>query len=253
METGLRGRTVIVTGGGSGIGRAAVRAFAAEGASVLVADIDGDGARAAAEEARAAGVQARAVAGDLSAPAVVAEVVRTAVEELGGVDVLVNNAGVMDDMSATADVSDEVWERLIRVNLTAPFLLTRAVLPLMKERGSGSIVFTASEASLRGGASGTAYTAAKHGVVGLVKSTAVMYRDHGIRVNAVAPGGTATGITLGTPAGVDGPAALGRYAGAIGRVADPGEQAAAIVFLASDAASNVSGAVLPVDNGWSAV
>ena len=253
METGLKGKKVIVTGGGSGIGRAAVLAFAAEGASVLVADINGDGARSAAEEARAAGVAAQAVVGDLSAPEVVAEVVRTAVEELGGVDVLVNNAGIMDDMSATADVGDEMWERLIRVNLTAPFLLTRAVLPIMKEQGSGSVVFTASEASLRGGASGTAYTVSKHGVMGLVKSTAVMYRDHGIRVNAVAPGGTATNIAVGTPTSVDGPTALGRYANGIGRIAAAEELAAAIVFLASDAASNVNGAILPVDNGWSAV
>ncbi|CAL9335120.1 3-beta-hydroxycholanate 3-dehydrogenase (NAD(+)) 2 [Nocardiopsis dassonvillei] len=253
METGLKGRKVIVTGGGSGIGRAAVLAFAAEGASVLVADIDGDNAVSAAEEARAAGVDARAVVGDLSAPEVVAEVVRTAVGELGGVDVLVNNAGIMDDMSATADVSDEMWERLIRINLTAPFLLTRAVLPAMKEQGSGSIVFTASEASLRGSASGTAYTVSKHGVAGLVKSTAIMYREHGIRVNAIAPGGTATGIAVGTPTSVDGPTALGAYTGNIGRIADAREPAAAIVFLASDAASNVNGTILPVDNGWAAV
>ncbi|MDT0328378.1 SDR family NAD(P)-dependent oxidoreductase [Nocardiopsis lambiniae] len=253
METGLKGKKVIVTGGGSGIGRAAVLAFAAEGASVLVADINGAKALAAAEEARAAGVTAEAVVGDLGSPEVVDEVIRTALDVLGGVDVLVNNAGIMDDMSATADVTDETWERLIRINLTAPFLLTRAVLPHMRARGEGSIVFTASEASLRGGASGTAYTASKHGVMGLVKSTAVMYRDHGIRVNAIAPGGTATDISIGTPTSVDGPTALGRYAQNIGRVADAKEQAAAIVFLASDAASNVNGAILPVDNGWAAV
>ena len=253
MDTGLKGRKVIVTGGGSGIGRASVLAFAAEGASVLVADINGDSARSAAEEARAAGVAAQAVEGDLSAPEVVADVVRTAVEDLGGVDVLVNNAGIMDDMSATADIDDRVWERLIRVNLTAPFLLTRAVLPIMKEQGAGSVVFTASEASLRGGASGTAYTVAKHGVVGLVKSTAIMYRDHGIRVNAVAPGGTATGISVDTPTSLDGPTALGRYTNNIGRIAAAEELASAIVFLASDAASNINGAIVPVDNGWAAV
>ncbi|WP_201294839.1 MULTISPECIES: SDR family NAD(P)-dependent oxidoreductase [unclassified Nocardiopsis] len=252
IESGLAGRNVIVTGGGSGIGRASALRFAAEGARVLVADINGDNAGSAVQEIRAGGGTAEAVVGDLSDPEVVDRVVSTALEALGGIDVLVNNAGIMDDMSATADVTDAVWERLIRINLTAPFLLTRAALPHMTGRGRGSIVFTASEASLRGSAAGAAYTASKHGVVGLVKSTAVMYRDQGIRVNAVAPGGTATGITVEVSTAA-GPAVLGNYAGNVGRVARAEELAAAIVFLASDAASNISGAVLPVDNGWSAV
>ncbi|MDA0566305.1 SDR family NAD(P)-dependent oxidoreductase [Streptomonospora sp. S1-112] len=253
IESGLAGKNVVVTGGGSGIGRASALRFAAEGARVLIADLNAETAESAAAEVRAAGGTAEVVAGDLSRQEVVDEVVAAAVERLGGIDVLVNNAGIMDDLSATADVTDAVWERLIRVNLTAPFLLTRAALPHMLERGKGSIVFTASEASLRGSAAGTAYTAAKHGVVGLVKSTAVMYRDHGIRVNAVAPGGTATAIAVEAAPAPGGPTVVGTYATNIGRVADPAELAAAIVFLASDAASNISGAVLPVDNGWSAV
>ncbi|MFI6579173.1 SDR family NAD(P)-dependent oxidoreductase [Nocardiopsis sp. NPDC050513] len=246
-------KSVIVTGGGSGIGRASALRFAAEGARVLVADLDADTAEAAADEVRAAGGTAETVVGDLSRQEVVDRVAATAADRFGGIDVLVNNAGIMDDLSAAAEVSDAVWERLIRVNLTAPFLLTRAVLPHMLERGAGSIVFTASEASLRGSAAGAAYTAAKHGVVGLVKSTAVMYRDRGIRVNAVAPGGTATGISVNPSPGAHGPAVMGTYAANIGRVAEASELAAAIVFLASDAASNVNGVVLPVDNGWAAV
>lgn len=253
MHTGLSGKKVIVTGGGSGIGRAAAKMFAVEGAAVLIADINAEMAQEAVEEIRSTGATAESVIGDLSDPEIVANVVDTASERLGGVDVLVNNAGIMDDMSATADVSDESWERLVRINLTAPFLLTRAVLPHMKERGTGSIVFTASEASLRGSASGTAYTVSKHGIVGLVKSTAIMYRDQGIRVNAVTPGGTSTNISVGRPTAPDGPTVLGAYAHNMGRIAQPEELASAIVFLASDAASNISGAILPVDNGWSAV
>lgn len=251
--TGLSDKSVIVTGGGSGIGRAAALAFAREGARVLVADLDGDRAEEAVREIGDTGGTAEAVAGDLSRPEVVDAVVAAAVGSLGGIDVLVNNAGIMDDLSAAADVSDAVWERLLRVNLTAPFLLTRAALPHMLDRGRGSIVFTASEASLRGSAAGTAYTAAKHGVVGLMRSTAIMYRDRGVRANAVAPGGTATGISVDPTAAVTGPAVLGHYAANMGRVAEASELAAAIVFLASDAASNVNGVVLPVDNGWSAV
>ncbi|WP_017626180.1 SDR family NAD(P)-dependent oxidoreductase [Nocardiopsis chromatogenes] len=253
MRTGLEGKSTVVTGGGSGIGRAAALRFAEEGARVLIADIAAGAAEKTAEEVRALGARAEAVVGDLSRQDVVDRVAATAAERFGGVDVLVNNAGIMDDMSAAADVTDEVWERLIRVNLTAPFLLTRAVLPGMVQRGSGAIVFTASEASLRGSAAGAAYTAAKHGVAGLVKSTAVMYRDQGIRVNAVAPGGTATNITVDAAAEAAGPRALAPYMAGVGRVAEADELAAAIVFLASDAASNINGAVLPVDNGWSAV
>lgn len=253
MASGLKDKSVILTGGGAGIGRASALRFAREGARLVVADLNTDTAREAAEEVRAVGGTVETVVGDLSRQEVVDEVVATATERLGGIDVLVNNAGIMDDMSATADVTDAVWERLLRVNLTAPFLLTRAALPHLVERGGGSVVFTASEASLRGSAAGAAYTAAKHGVVGLVRSTAVMYRDKGVRVNAVAPGGTATSITVDTASAPHGPTTLGAFTGNMGRVARADEVAAAVVFLASDAASSVSGAVLPVDNGWSAV
>ncbi|MET8136873.1 MULTISPECIES: glucose 1-dehydrogenase [unclassified Streptomyces] len=251
--TGLDGRSVIVTGAGSGIGRATALAFAAEGARVVVADLNADGAAGVVEEIEAAGGSAVAVTGDLSEQAVVDRVAATAVERFGGVDVLVNNAGIMDRMSAVAEVSDAEWERVIRVNLTAPFLLTRAVLPHMLAAGKGAVVNTASEAGLRGSAAGAAYTASKHGIVGLTKSLAVMYRDKGIRTNAIAPGGTATGIAVDIEAGSQGPAVLGAYMGNVGRLAEAAEQAAAIVFLASDAASNINGVILPVDNGWAAV
>ncbi|KUN19832.1 3-ketoacyl-ACP reductase [Streptomyces antibioticus] len=253
MATGLDGRSVIVTGAGSGIGRAAAVAFAAEGSKVVVADLNAETAEKVVSEIEEAGGTAVAVTGDLSEQAVVDRVTSTAVERFGGVDVLVNNAGIMDRMSAAADVGDAEWERVIRVNLTAPFLLTRAVLPHMLKAGKGAIVNTASEAGLRGSAAGAAYTASKHGVVGLTKNLAVMYRDQGIRTNAIAPGGTATGLAVDIDGEAHGPRALGPYFGNVGRVSEPEEQAAAIVFLASDAASNINGVVLAVDNGWSAV
>ncbi|WP_326751155.1 glucose 1-dehydrogenase [Streptomyces hirsutus] len=252
---GLSGKSVVVTGAASGIGRAAALRFAAEGAEVVVADLNADGAESVVDEIRSAGGTAVAVAGDLSDGAVVDEVVATAVDAFGGVDVLVNNAGVMDSMSAPVDVTDAEWDRVLRINLTAPFLLTRAVLPHMLSAGGGAVVNTASEAALRGSAAGTAYTVSKHGLLGLTRSLAVMYRDQGIRANAIVPGGTMTGIATGLDVNREahGPAVVGRYMVNMGRISEPEEQAAAIVFLASDAASSINGVVLPVDNGWSAV
>ncbi|WP_336319963.1 SDR family NAD(P)-dependent oxidoreductase [Streptomyces lavendofoliae] len=253
MTGGPDGRSVIVTGGGSGIGRATALAFAAQGDRVVVADLDGAAADAVVIEAVRAGGTATAVPGDLSEQAVVDRVTATAVGRFGGVDVLVNNAGIMDSMSALGDVDDAEWERVIRVNLTAPFLLTRAVLPHMLAAGHGVVVNTASEAALRGSAAGAAYTASKHGVVGLTKSLAVTYRGNGIRANAVCPGGTATGIAVAADLTAHGPSALAPHFVNLGRVARPEEQAAVILFLASQAASNINGVILPVDDGWSAV
>ncbi|MGW3095319.1 SDR family NAD(P)-dependent oxidoreductase [Streptomyces sp. NPDC001102] len=227
--------------------------IAAQGARVLAVDVDAKGADGVVREIEGAGGVAVAVVGDLGEQSVVDEVVRTAVERFGGVDVLVNNAGIMDRMSAVADVTDAEWERVLRVNLTALFLLTRAVLPHTPAAGRGAIVNTASEAGLRGSAAGAARTASKHGLVGLTKSLAVMYRRQGIRANAIAPGGTATGIVVDADQAAHGPAALGPHFVNLGRVAQPEEQAAAILFLASDAASDINGVVLPVDDGWSAV
>lgn len=262
------GRTVVVTGAGSGIGRATALAFAGRGARVLVADLNAEAAAEVTARIEEAGGTAVAVVGDLSEQTVVDRVVATALASFGPgpggpgggtgaisgtIDVLVNNAGIMDSMSAVADVTDTEWERLLRINLTAPFLLTRAVLPHMLDAGRGAIVFTASEAALRGSAAGAAYTAAKHGVVGLTKSLAVTYRHRGIRTNAVAPGGTITNIRFDVDPEAAGPRALGAYMGNVGQPAEAETQAAAIVFLASDVASHINGVVLPVDGGWSAV
>jgi NAD(P)-dependent dehydrogenase (short-subunit alcohol dehydrogenase family) len=245
----VRESVVVITGASSGIGRATALAFAAQGDAVLVADLNEDGAK---ETASAAGGRAVAVVGDLSDQAVVDQVVATAAGEFGGIDVLVNNAGIMDSMSLAATVSDAEWERVIRVNLTAPFMLTRAVLPYLLGAGKGAIVNVASEAGLRGSAAGAAYTVSKHGVVGLTRSLAVSYRDKGIRANAVAPGGVATSIMNAMSLDHDGATTLSPFHTMAGKVAQPEEIAAAIVFLASEAASNVNGVIMPVDWGWSA-
>lgn len=256
MAVGMRfeGKAVIVTGAGSGIGRASAVQFAREGARVVVADIDGSTAQETVDLITAAGGTALAAAGDLADGAVCEQIAARTVAEFGGIDVLVNNAGIMDRMEAAHEVSPELFDRVLRVNVTAQFLLSRACLAHMLGTGHGAIVNLASEAGLRGSAAGVAYTTSKHASVGLTKSMAVHYRNAGIRVNAVCPGGVETNVMTGieiTPnAGV---IATAPYQAAIGRVAKPEELAAVICFLASDEASNVSGAIVPVDNGWSAV
>ncbi|MGX1811501.1 SDR family NAD(P)-dependent oxidoreductase [Nocardia sp. NPDC055321] len=252
-DTGFVGKSVIVTGAGSGIGRASALRFAAEGARILVADVNEDTAIDTATQIRVAGGEAVTAIGDLSDPAVADSVASAAVSAFGGIDVLVNNAGVMDSMSAVADTPLTEWDRVLRINLHAPFLLTRAAMPSLLASGAGAIVFTASEASLRGSAAGAAYTSSKHGLLGLMRSIAVMYRDRGIRANAITPGGTATNLRVYSDPDALGPTVLARYGANIGRVATAEEQAEVIVFLASARAGNVNGAVLAVDNGWSAV
>jgi NAD(P)-dependent dehydrogenase (short-subunit alcohol dehydrogenase family) len=257
MDTSdLHEKSVIVTGAASGIGRAAALKFAAAGARVVVADLNADAAEETVKLIAEAGGTSFAVTGDLSDTSVVEELVERTRTEFGGIDVLVNNAGIMDSMTATADVTDAEWERVIRINLTAPFQLARAVLPHMIAAGKGAIVNTASEASFRGSAAGTAYTVSKHGVLGLTRSLSTMYREQGIRTNAIAPGGTATNIhtSMGNlDLEAHGPKVVMKYMGNLGRMATPEEQASAILFLASDAASNVNGVILPVDDGWAAI
>lgn len=253
MTNEFMGKTAIVTGGGAGIGRATALQLALAGANVVVADVHAETALDTVASIHSAQGSAMAVVGDLSEQAVVDHLVAHTIETYGSIDVLVNNAGIMDDMSGPHEVSDAVWNRVIQVNLTAPFRLIRAVVPQMLLQGHGAIVNTTSEAGLRGSAAGTAYTVSKHAVVGLTKSAAVIYRDKGIRVNAVAPGGVATSLEVHVKEDAMGLGVIGGYARNVGRTAQPEELAAAIVFLASDAASNISGAILPVDSSWSAV
>ena len=168
-----------------------------------------------------------------------------------GVDVLANVAGI-GVAANLADTDPADWDRVLGVNLTAIYHTCRAVLPGMVDAGGGTIVNVASVSGLVGVRDRAAYCASKAGVIGLTRSLAVMYRDAGIRTNAIAPGGTNTGISPDIDFEAHGPSAIMPYMAAMGRVAEPEEQAAAIAFLASDAASNINGVVLPVDNGWAA-
>ncbi|GGA75307.1 hypothetical protein GCM10011490_27590 [Pseudoclavibacter endophyticus] len=239
------GRTVIVTGAASGIGRAASSRLVREGATVVAVDVNAD---RLSELAAEIGERVVTVAGDITRQESVDEIVAAAGERIDG---LANVAGINDDFSPLHETSDEMWDRVIGVNLTGAFKLTRAVLPIMLARKSGSIVNVTSEAGLRGNASGNAYTASKHGVVGLTRSAAFMYGPDGIRVNAVAPGGVATGIPFPENVSESGSARLRPFQSQIPTVATAEQLAASITFLLSDDGVNINGAILPSDGGWS--
>lgn len=241
----FEGKTVIVTGAGSGIGRAVAARVAAEGGTVVAVDISQERLDAAVAEMP----RAVAVAGDITSEEAIAKIVAAAG---GRIDGLANVAGIMDDMTPLHEVSDAVWSRVMAVNVEGTFRLTRAVLPVMLGAGGGSIVNVASEAGLRGSAAGLAYTTSKHAVVGLTKNTSFMYAGKNIRVNAVAPGPVATGIeaSFGSALGQE---RVGLAMTILPPIAEAAQLAASITWLLSDDATNVSGVVLASDGGWSAI
>jgi len=242
------GKTAIVTGAGSGIGRATAIRLAQEGATVVAADIAAD--RLAALMAEFPELGFVTVDGDVSLEETVQRIVAAAGDRI---DVLANVAGIMDGFLPVGEIDDETWERVFRVNVTAVMRLTRAVLPRMLEAGSGSIVNVSSEAGIRGGCAGVAYTASKHAVIGLTRNTSVMYAAKGIRSNAVVPGGVATNIEAPFKSALAG-AALGPILQTIVPPIATSEQlAASITWLASEDSANVTGALLASDGGWSAI
>lgn len=246
-------QVALVTGAASGIGRALVQRFVAEGAAVVAVDIVEAPLQVLVAELEQQGAKVTACIANVASDTDVASMLTTATSTYGRLDILCNNAGIMDLMMPAADVPLDLWESVISINLYGPFLACRRAIPLFLEQGGGCIVNTASEAGIRGGAAGTAYTVSKHGVVGLTRSIAFHYGERGIRCNAVCPGGVATAIGAGK--GVPSETGLARVmpfvqASAPSRIAAPEEIAASIAFLASKDASYLNGAILPVDGGW---
>ncbi|MDR6636911.1 SDR family oxidoreductase [Paenarthrobacter nitroguajacolicus] len=242
------GQTVIVTGAASGIGRATALRVAREGGRVIASDLSEDGL--AQLQAANGELDLVPVAGDISQEDAVQRVVAAAE---GYVDALANVAGIMDSFQPVHELDDHTWENVLNVNLTSMMRLMRAVVPTMLEAGYGSIVNVSSEAGLRGSAAGTAYTVSKHAVIGLTRSAAVMYGRRGIRVNAVAPGGTRTNIHAEFKSQLAAEV-LGPFMQTnVQPIAEASELAAGITFLLSRDGSNINGVVLASDNGWNAI
>lgn len=243
----LKGTGVVVTGAGSGIGRATALHLAGEGARVVVSDITEKGGLDTAEKIVAAGGAAEFVACDVSDERSVEELFAQAVKLLGTVDLAVNNAGIGHPPMELHELPVDSWDAVMAVDVRGVFLCMRAELALMVEAGHGSIVNMASAAGLKNAPGMAAYTAAKHAVVGLTKNAALQYANRDIRVNAICPG------TIGTPAINAAPAALQQEWAALipmGRIGTPEEVARTIGFLLSDHASFVTGAALLVDGGF---
>ncbi|MBN8847685.1 MULTISPECIES: SDR family NAD(P)-dependent oxidoreductase [unclassified Sphingomonas] len=245
-------KSIIVTGAGSGIGRAAATLFAAEGGRVIVADVT-DGAEETAKAIRAGGGVAEAIRIDAGSEADVEKAVALACDRYGGLDVMFANAGISGGMANIFDTSVDLITEVLRVNLIGPFLAVKHAAPRIAERGKGAIILTASVAGIRSGAGSPAYSASKAGVINLAKVSAQQLSGSNVRVNAICPGLTETGMTRPTfdyarDAGkMD---RLGRL-NPLRRGAQPEELAKVALFLASDDASYVNGQAIAVDGGLS--
>jgi NAD(P)-dependent dehydrogenase (short-subunit alcohol dehydrogenase family) len=246
----MKGKVALVTGAASGIGRATALAFARAGARVVVADLDGRHGEETVALIRAERGEASFVGVDVSSSAQVERMVAQTFDAWGRLDVAFNNAGIEGTMASTAELSESEWDRVIAVNLKGIWLCMRHEIPRMLAGGGGAIVNCSSVAGLIGFAGEAAYVASKHGIVGLTKTAALEYARSGIRINAVCPGVIDTPMIERATAGK--PELAGQLVAGqpIGRLGRPEEIAAAVLWLASDAASFVTGAALPVDGGW---
>ncbi|MCX4834302.1 MULTISPECIES: glucose 1-dehydrogenase [unclassified Streptomyces] len=243
------GKVAFVTGAGSGIGRATARAFAAEGADVVVADIDSAGNEETARLAAEHGGRVLTVKCDVTSSSEIRAAVEQTVREFGRLDIAFNNAGIEQPPAPLVDIAEEEWSQLLDIDLRSAFLCMKYEIPAMLDNGGGSIVNTSSGAGVVGIRGQAAYVAAKHGLIGLTKSAALDYAAQGVRVNAICPGIIETPMmnrfSGGTPEG------RARVIGQepVGRMGSPEEIASAVLWLSSDLGGFATGHAMVIDGG----
>lgn len=251
----LEGKVVVITGAGSGMGRAMANLFAAEGAKVVAAEWNQTTLDEVVAEVVETGGTIVGVQGNVAIQEDCEKIIDTAVEQFGRLDVLCNNAGVMDLNAGAAELDNATWERVLGINLNGPMYLTRKAIPAMKANNGGSIINTASVAGVGGGAAGAAYTASKHGLVGLTRNTAYRYAQEAIRCNAIVAGAVETNITQSVDLTKMDPAGSARYQtwyAAIPGMLKAIDIANLALFLASDDSKLINGAIIAADAGWTA-
>ena len=250
MSDRLDGMVAVITGAASGIGAGTARRFVAEGASVVLADIQQELGESLNDEL---GDSALFAPTDVTSEDDVAAAVDMAVDQWGRLDVMFNNAGILGAVGSIADTPLGDWERTISVLLTGAFLGSKHAARVMVPRGSGSIINTSSIAGVTGGLAPHAYSTAKHGVIGLTRTVASEMAAHGVRVNAIAPGNTISAMTAdvmtGDHSNLDEAAAVIRSKSPLGIAGEPGDIAGAVVYLASDEARYITGHTLVIDGG----
>jgi NAD(P)-dependent dehydrogenase (short-subunit alcohol dehydrogenase family) len=246
-------KVVLITGGASGIGKASAHAFAHEGAQVVLADMNAEGAQAVAQAITDAGGQAHALHADVGDSASVQAMIAGAVARFGGLHYAVNSAGISGTMmNAITDTEDDVFDRVMRVNVRGVWLCMKHQIPAMVASGGGAIVNLASVAGLIGAPGGSAYTASKHAVIGMTRAVALETARQNVRVNAVCPSYIDTPMVTDITTVNDKMAQRVQKASPMHRLGTPEEVASAILYLCSDGATFINGAVLAIDGGLTA-
>ena len=248
----LQGKVALITGAGSGVGRAMALLFAQNGCKILVVDVIAERVKHVIAEIGAE--KATGMTKELSSKDEVEKMIEDAYASEGRIDILCNNAGIMDGATPVADTSDELWQRVMNINLNAPFWATRKVIPRMLKEGHGIILNTASVASFFGGKAGTPYTVSKHALIGLTRSTAAFYGSKGIRCNSMVLGAVNTAIGFGSanpnPLGME---LMQKSMASLPGIAQPDEIAKLALFLVSEDSSNMNGSCVVIDKGWSII
>lgn len=234
------------------MGRAIARLFALNGAKVVAVDLNPDDAMGVAEMIRMEGGHAIGLKCDVSDEAQVKKMIHAAILEFGSIDVLVNNAGIMDNFTPLDKVTDELWTKVMGVNINGPFYTSREAIAQMLKQGKGVMIHVSSVGGTHGGRAGLAYTTSKHALVGMSGNIGFMYAKKGIRSNVIAPGGVNTNIMKNAVPDEEGAALCSSGAGSMPRMGESDEIAKVALFLATDDSSFVNGEVLTADGGWTA-